>query len=128
MSTNLYSPKIENWWQSKKITKVQFIELMSFIGVSYRNIGEELLNGLEMTKRQLYFQSPPSPAWITSLESYTTCRQLKRWEICQMLQNMEISWKDSSIQFFSVISCCWPRHSYSRWQLIFMRQTHQVIN
>lgn len=90
----------------KKITKVQFIELMSFIGVSYRNIGEELLKGLEMTKRQLYFQSPPSPAWITSLESwnpgppYTTCRQLKRWEIPQMLQNMEISWKDSSIQFF----------------------------
>lgn len=36
---------------------------MSFVGVSYRNIGE-----VEMTKRQLYFQSPPGLAWITSLE------------------------------------------------------------
>lgn len=34
--------------------KVQFDEPMSFIGISYRNIGKELLKGTEMTQRQLH--------------------------------------------------------------------------
>lgn len=54
----------------KNTTKVQFDEPMSFIGVSYKNMGEELLKGLEMTKIQLYYQSPPNPSWITPLENW----------------------------------------------------------
>ena len=40
-------------------TKVQLGEPMSFIGVTYRNMGEGLLTGAEMTQGQLYHQSPP---------------------------------------------------------------------
>jgi hypothetical protein len=39
--------------------EVQFGELMSFIGVVYRNIGEGFLIGIDMTQWQLYHQSPP---------------------------------------------------------------------
>ena len=44
--------------QSTDTTKVQLGEPMSFIGVTYRNMGEELLIGTEMTQRQLHHQGP----------------------------------------------------------------------
>lgn len=37
--------------QSKDITKIQFDKQVGFIGVEYRNIGEELLNGLRVIQR-----------------------------------------------------------------------------
>ena len=37
--------------QSAHITKVLFGELISFIGITYRNMGEGLLTGAEMTQR-----------------------------------------------------------------------------
>jgi hypothetical protein len=39
-------------------TKVKLGELRSFTGGTYRNMGEGLLTGAEMTQRQLYHQSP----------------------------------------------------------------------
>ena len=44
--------------QSTTITKVQLGESIHFIGVTYRNMGEGLLIGAELTKRQLLHQSP----------------------------------------------------------------------
>ena len=46
--------------QSAHTTKVLLGEPISFIGVTYRNMGEGLLTGAEMTQRQLHHQSPPS--------------------------------------------------------------------
>jgi hypothetical protein len=40
-------------------TKVQLDEPMSFIGFTYRSMGEGLLTGTEMTQRQLHHQGPP---------------------------------------------------------------------
>lgn len=40
-------------------TKVQLGKLMSFIGVIYRNIGEELLVRADINQRQMHYQSPP---------------------------------------------------------------------
>lgn len=44
---------------SKDTTKVQPDEPMSFSGVTYRNLGEGLFIGTEMTQTQLAHQSPP---------------------------------------------------------------------
>ena len=46
--------------QSLDTTQVQLGEPVSFIEVTYRNMGEELLIGSEMTQRQLHH-----PAWVT---------------------------------------------------------------
>jgi hypothetical protein len=45
--------------QSMDTIKVKLDEPSSFIGVSYRNMGEGLLTGAEMIQRQLYHQGPP---------------------------------------------------------------------
>lgn len=39
-------------------TKAQLGEPVNFIGVTYWNMGEELLTGTEMTDRQLHRQGP----------------------------------------------------------------------
>ena len=46
--------------QSAHTTEVLHGEPISFIGVTYRNMGEGLITGAEMTQRQLYHQSPHS--------------------------------------------------------------------
>lgn len=45
--------------ESTDITKVQFGEPVSFVGVTYRNMGESLLIGGEITQRQLNHRRPP---------------------------------------------------------------------
>lgn len=45
--------------QSTDITKVQFGEPVSFVGVTYKNMGESLLLGGEITQRQLNHQRAP---------------------------------------------------------------------
>lgn len=44
--------------QSMETTEVQLGEPVSFTGVTYRNMGEELLTEAEMTNRQLHHQGP----------------------------------------------------------------------
>jgi hypothetical protein len=60
--TKLVSPmhKEPRTDQSAHTTKVLLGELISFIGVTYRNMGEGLLTGAEMTQKQLHRQSLPS--------------------------------------------------------------------
>ena len=62
-NTCAYSPQIGDPQQ----TKVQLGESVSFIGVTYRSVGEGLLIGAEITERQLYRQSPPTKlgTWST---------------------------------------------------------------
>ena len=45
--------------QSMGTTEGQFGEPMSFIGVTFRIMGEGLFIGAEMTQRQLHHQTPP---------------------------------------------------------------------
>lgn len=49
--------------QSVDTTKDGFDELMGFIGIIYRNMGEGLLRGTEMTQRQLHQQGPHKHVW-----------------------------------------------------------------
>ena len=64
--------------QSTNITKVQLGEPMSFIGVTYRNMGEGSCTGAEMTQRQLYHQGPPQHEWqLTNLETWSTLHSLQ---------------------------------------------------
>ena len=53
---NIYSLQIGGPMtdQNKDTTKIQLGEIMSFIGVTYRNMGAGLLAGTEMTQRKLY--------------------------------------------------------------------------
>lgn len=44
--------------QNMDTTKVQLDEPMSFIGFTYRSMGEGLLTGTEMTQKELNYQSP----------------------------------------------------------------------
>ena len=44
---------------STDTTKVQFGELMHPIEITYRDMGDRLLRGAEVTQRQLNHQSPP---------------------------------------------------------------------
>lgn len=44
--------------QSMETTEVQLGEPMSVTGVTYRNMGEELLTEAEMINRQLHHQGP----------------------------------------------------------------------
>ena len=46
--------------QNMGSTKVQLGKLISFIKVTYRCMGKELLTGVKMIQRQLHHQSPPS--------------------------------------------------------------------
>lgn len=58
--TRLVSTYGESTASQNKDTKVQFSEPVSFIGVTYRNVGNGLLlTGAEMSQRQLNHQSPP---------------------------------------------------------------------
>lgn len=59
--TNLFShlDKEPRTDQSAHTTKVLLGEPMGFIGVTYRNMGEGLLTGAEMTQRQLHHQGSP---------------------------------------------------------------------
>jgi hypothetical protein len=58
--THLFIPNREAMIdRSTDTTKVQRGEPMSLIGVTYRNMGEGLLPGAEMTQRQPHHQSPP---------------------------------------------------------------------
>ena len=52
--------------QSTDTTKLQLSEPISFIGVTYRNMGVELLTRREMTQRQLHHQEPTNPLWVTN--------------------------------------------------------------
>lgn len=52
--------------------------IMSFIGVTYRNMGEGSCTGAEMTQRQLYHQGPPQHEWqLTNLETWSTLHSLQ---------------------------------------------------
>ena len=51
---------------------------MSFIGVTYKNIGEGLLTGAEMTQRQLHHQSQP--------ENSDSSQKLGTWKTLHSLQ------------------------------------------
>lgn len=42
-------------------TEVELDESMTFIGIIYRNMGEGLLTGAEMTQRLMHHLSPPQP-------------------------------------------------------------------
>lgn len=42
--------------------EVQFGEPQSFIGFTFQRMGKELLTGVEMTPRQLYYQAHPIAA------------------------------------------------------------------
>lgn len=46
--------------QNTDTTKVQFVDPVSFSGVTYRNLGEELLTGAEMTQRHCITQAHSS--------------------------------------------------------------------
>ena len=67
--------------QSTNITNMQLCEPMSFIGVTYRNVGEELITGTEILK-----EAHPSMGdnQLTKAEKpeepCTGCRQLNRLE------------------------------------------------
>ena len=41
---------------------------MHFIGITYRNMGDELVTEAEMTQRQVH-QQKPTPAWVTNYKS-----------------------------------------------------------
>lgn len=58
MSAHLRQGAWTKVW-SMDTTKVQLGKLMSFVGVIYRNIGEELLVRADMNQRQMHYQSPP---------------------------------------------------------------------
>lgn len=45
--------------QGMDVTKAHLDEIMSFVGVNYKSIGEGLLTETEITQRRLYHQSPP---------------------------------------------------------------------
>jgi hypothetical protein len=45
--------------QGTETSKAQLGKAMGFIGVTYRIMGEGLLNGAEKTQRLLHLQSPP---------------------------------------------------------------------
>lgn len=63
--TRLVSTYGESTASQNKDTKVQFSEPVSFIGVTYRNVGNGLLlTGAEMSQRQLNHQSPPQHWWL----------------------------------------------------------------
>lgn len=58
------SPQIENWWWLEAdTTKVQLGEVVSFIQITCRDMGERLLIGKEMTQRKLHYQNPPQHEW-----------------------------------------------------------------
>lgn len=65
--------------------KVQLGEPVGFIGVSYRNVGEGLRTGAQMTQRQLCHQVPPQHGWQLTTAGKsgahcTACRQLSGLE------------------------------------------------
>lgn len=64
-NTQDFSPQIENLQQTKEQikTKVQFSEPMSFIGVTFRNMGEVLLIETETTQRTTSCITKAHPAW-----------------------------------------------------------------
>ena len=70
--------------QSAHTTKVLLDEPISFIGVTYRNMGEGLLTGAEMTQRQLHRQSLPSVGdssqKLGAWRNCTACRWIKGLE------------------------------------------------
>ena len=69
--------------QSENTTTAELGEPVSFIGVTYRNMGKELLTGAEMTQRQLH-HGKATPKLMTAHESWkpraccTLCRQVNR--------------------------------------------------
>ena len=84
--------------QSTNITKVQLGEPMSFIGVTYRNMGEGSCTGAEMTQRQLYHQGPPQHEWqLTNLETWGTLHSL---QVAQLVSasSGQLVWSQSSLQ------------------------------
>lgn len=51
--------------QTKNITGTQLAEPMTFIGVTNKSMSKGLLTGVEMTKRQLWYQNS-LPTWVTA--------------------------------------------------------------
>lgn len=76
-NSNVYSSQTDK-------TKVQFGESMSFMGLTFRNMGKELHIGLELTQGQLLPLA--TPPWVTPYKNWepgahcTTCRQLNSLE------------------------------------------------
>ena len=68
--------------KNKDITKVQLGEPMSLVGVTYRNISEELFIRAEMIQRQMYHQSPLK-TWVT----------LQKLETCITLHSLQATWQ-----------------------------------
>ena len=65
--TYVYSLQIGSMThQGMDVTKAHLDEIMSFVGVNYKSIGEGLLTETEMTQRRLYHQSPPWQGWQLS--------------------------------------------------------------
>lgn len=62
LNTHIFSPQIGKPTTDKRTdkTKVHFSEPMSFIGVTFRTMGEVLLLETENTQRQLLYQGLPS--------------------------------------------------------------------
>lgn len=78
--THTYSFQTENPPQTREQmpSKVQLKEPMSFIGVTYRNMGEGFLTGAEITQRQLPHHSPPQPGDSSQeLETRSTLHSLQ---------------------------------------------------
>ena len=79
--------------QSAHTTRVLLGEPISFIGVTYRNMGEGLVTGAEMTQRQLHCQSLPSVG--DSSQKLGTWRNCTAYRWIKGLENVHsrcLSW------------------------------------
>ena len=63
--------------------KVQLAEPVSFIGITYRSMGEGLLTRAEMTQRQLHHQGPSS--WVTAHKNWETWSKLYSFQAVQQV-------------------------------------------
>lgn len=76
VETKTHSLQIQNQQQTTKhdITKAHLGGPLSFIGISYMNIDEELLIGVEIIWRQLYQKAHPSIG--------DSSQTLETWSVC----------------------------------------------
>ena len=90
--THINSPQIGNLWQTVQIPpKSNLVNVdfdWGFIWVAYRNMGEALLIGAEVTQRHLPHSPMPTPAWVMANESWkpgvhcTTSGSSTGWRKC----------------------------------------------
>jgi hypothetical protein len=95
---------------------------MSFIGISYRNVGEGLLKRAAMTQRQLHHQSSPSACMVDRAQKPDTGSsphslqeaQLIREHLLRCLGESE-PFPDSSPCVRLCFSSC-PYNLYNLWE------------